>query len=191
DLEIRAVQFQDRTNYPLAIGAAPGLEIPIRINYDSTRFEAATITRLVGHVQTLLERFGAEPEQRLWSVSLLTEAERRQLLVEWNAPQSGVRSQESGVRSALSESWPPDSDSWCIHELFAVQAARTPDAVALVFDRPATNDQPLDAARGRRPTTTTETRRQGDKETRRSDTAQRLSPQSSVLSPQSLTYCEL
>src|SRR5205085_8624558 len=91
----------------------------------------------------------------------------------------------------LSESWPPDSDSWCIHELFAVQAARTPDAVALVFDRPATNDQPLDAARGRRPTTTTETRRQGDKETRRSDTAQRLSPQSSVLSPQYLTYHDL
>src|SRR5207253_1535160 len=72
----------------------------------------------------------ADRDLRLGDLRLLTEAERRQLLVEWNAAQRGVRSQESGVRS----------ETACIHHLFEAQAARTPDAVALVFDGPPTTD---------------------------------------------------
>ncbi len=49
--------------------------------------------------------------------SLLTATEREQILFEWNQTQTA---------------YPADR---CIHELFEAQMARTPDAVAVVFDR--------------------------------------------------------
>ena len=52
--------------------------------YNTDLFEAATIARMLGNFQTLLEAVVADPEQRLSDLPLLTEAERQQLLVEWN-----------------------------------------------------------------------------------------------------------
>ena len=86
------------------------------LGYAADLFEAATITRLIGHFQTLLEGIVARPEARLSELPLLTETERRQLLVEWNNIQAG---------------YPKDK---CIHQLFEEQVARTPDAIALVFE---------------------------------------------------------
>ena len=80
-------------------------------------FDAATITRMIGHFQTLLEGMVAHPEQRLSELPLLTDAERHQLLVEWNATKTD---------------YPRDR---CIHELFEAQVERTPEAVAVVFAR--------------------------------------------------------
>ena len=47
-------------------------------------FDAATITRLLGHFQTMLEGIVVDLEQHLSALPLLTAAERQQLLVEWN-----------------------------------------------------------------------------------------------------------
>ncbi len=47
--------------------------------YADDLFEAETITRLIGHFQTLLEGIVARPEARLSELPLLTELERRQL----------------------------------------------------------------------------------------------------------------
>src|SRR5215218_1570321 len=59
------------------------------------------------------------PECPLESIEVLPEAERRQVLEEWN-------------RTAAE--YPADR---CIHELFEVQAARTPGAVAVRFEEAA------------------------------------------------------
>ena len=58
------------------------------------------------------------PETRPADLPLLTAAERHQLLVEWNDAGSSVRGRP-------------------VHELFAAQAARTPDALAVAFERTA------------------------------------------------------
>jgi amino acid adenylation domain-containing protein len=84
--------------------------------YATDLFDASTIERLAGHLKTLLEGIVTSPEARLSQLSLLPEAERRQLLEEWNA---------------TTAEYPRDK---CVHELFAAQAARTPDAVALVYE---------------------------------------------------------
>ncbi|NOT55711.1 MAG: amino acid adenylation domain-containing protein [Deltaproteobacteria bacterium] len=83
--------------------------------YNTDLFESATIVRMIGHFQSLLEGIVAHPEQRLPSLPLLSEPERQQLLVEWNAP-------------TLAAPHPA-----CIHELFAAQAERTPEKVALLY----------------------------------------------------------
>ncbi|HEU5380547.1 MAG TPA: amino acid adenylation domain-containing protein [Ktedonobacteraceae bacterium] len=53
--------------------------------YNTDLFREATIARFAGHYQALLERIADNPERRLAELSLLTERERRQIVVEWNA----------------------------------------------------------------------------------------------------------
>ena len=84
--------------------------------YNTELFEAATIARLAGHFQTLLVGLVAEPSRRVGELPLLSEAEQQQLLYSWNATEVGYPREAS------------------IQQLFEVQVARTPDAVALVFD---------------------------------------------------------
>ncbi|MBA3439856.1 MAG: amino acid adenylation domain-containing protein, partial [Pyrinomonadaceae bacterium] len=86
--------------------------------YNTDLFEATTMTRMLGHFEVLLEAVVANPVQPLSTLSFLTEEERRQLLVEWNAAEVNYR---------------PDGRS--IPELFEAQVERTPDHVAAIFDR--------------------------------------------------------
>jgi amino acid adenylation domain-containing protein len=86
------------------------------LEYSTDIFEAETIRRMLDHFRTLLESIVAEPERRLSELSLMGEGERRQLLVQWNNPA------------------PERSRSKCLHEIFEERAARTPEAVALVFE---------------------------------------------------------
>ena len=54
------------------------------IEYNSDLFEPETITRLLGHWQTILAAIVANPHQKLTEIPLLTLAEQQQLLVEWS-----------------------------------------------------------------------------------------------------------
>ncbi|MEA5623266.1 non-ribosomal peptide synthetase, partial [Nostoc sp. UHCC 0251] len=85
-------------------------------SYSADLFDAATITRLAQHFQTLLKAIVANPKAPIAELPLLAIAERHQLLVEWNNTQVN---------------YPLDK---CLHQLFEEQVARTPDAVAVVFE---------------------------------------------------------
>jgi amino acid adenylation domain-containing protein/FkbM family methyltransferase len=87
-----------------------------RFVYNTDLFDESTIARMAGHWQILLESVVADPMQRLSELSILTEAERQQLLFEWN---------DAAVTS---------SGCQCLHQLFEAQVERTPDAVAVVFE---------------------------------------------------------
>ena len=86
-----------------------------QLEYNTDLFDNATIARLVGHYETLLENIVANPEQRISDVQILTDRERKQMLVEWNDTSSG---------------YPCDR---CVHQLFAAQVEQTPASVAVVF----------------------------------------------------------
>ncbi|MEH1944165.1 MAG: amino acid adenylation domain-containing protein [Nostoc sp.] len=83
--------------------------------YSTDLFDDATITRMLGHFQTLLEGIVANPEERIAQLPLLKESELHDLLVEWNNTQLD---------------YPQDK---CIHQLFESVAKQNPDATALVF----------------------------------------------------------
>ncbi len=83
-----------------------------RFIYNTDLFEAAAIERMAGHWRVLLESIVAGPGQEIGKLGLLPSAERHRVLVEWND---------------TAESYEPR----LIHELFAEQAAKTPDAVAV------------------------------------------------------------
>ncbi|MBA3711242.1 MAG: amino acid adenylation domain-containing protein [Pyrinomonadaceae bacterium] len=96
------------------VEAAEGLRAVVE--YSTDLFEAATITRMLGHFEQLLAGIVANPDQRLSELPLLTAAERHQLLMEWNNTASD---------------YPKDRS---IHELFEARVEQTPDAVAVVFE---------------------------------------------------------
>ncbi|HZU03255.1 MAG TPA: amino acid adenylation domain-containing protein, partial [Ktedonobacteraceae bacterium] len=84
--------------------------------YSTDLFDEATIARMAGHWQMVLEGVVANPEQPLSALPLLTERERHQLLIEWNTPEVEY------------------FQGRCVHELFEMQVERTPDAVAVVCE---------------------------------------------------------
>jgi amino acid adenylation domain-containing protein len=84
--------------------------------YNTDLFDASTIRRMAGHLRTLLESIVVNPEQRLSELPILSDAERRQLLHEWNDTE---------------RDYPVNS---CLHELFEAQVERTPERVAVVFE---------------------------------------------------------
>jgi amino acid adenylation domain-containing protein len=87
------------------------------LEYNVDLFDAPTMVRLLDHWRTLLEGVAADSGARLSALPLLGTGERHQLLREWSdAAPVGV-----GVSGMVP-----------VHELFAAQAARRPDAVALV-----------------------------------------------------------
>jgi amino acid adenylation domain-containing protein len=80
--------------------------------YNTDLFKPATIDRFTSHYQTLLETVCTNPQAHIAEISLLTAAERRQCLVEWNA---------------TDKEYPQQT----IQALFESQAARTPQAIAV------------------------------------------------------------
>ena len=105
----------ERSPFDLAVSAVPldgGLEVSFL--YDTDLFDAVAIGRLAGHFEVLLEGAAADPDRRLGSLPLLTEAERRVLVADGDGrPAAGLRR---------------------VHEDLADRADRDPAAVALGFE---------------------------------------------------------
>src|SRR5262249_21765315 len=93
-----------------------GPELVLRLAYDARRFDDAGIRQLLAHWQTLLGGIAADPDQRLRDVTVLTEDESRTLLLAWHRTHA------------------EDPHSKRVHQMFETQAARTPDAIAVVYD---------------------------------------------------------
>ena len=93
-----------------------GEEISGLLEYATDLYDDATIGRMLGHFQTLLESAAADPDRRLSELTILTEAERALLLDEWNET---AREYE---REA------------CVHHLFEEQARLNPEAPAAAFE---------------------------------------------------------
>ncbi|HYR06203.1 MAG TPA: amino acid adenylation domain-containing protein, partial [Longimicrobium sp.] len=84
------------------------------IEYNSDLFDAATIQRFTRHLENVLVRLPDSLDLRLSELPLMDEDEQQEL-AGWNATAS------------------PYAQDACLHELFEAQAARTPDADALVW----------------------------------------------------------
>jgi amino acid adenylation domain-containing protein len=85
------------------------------VEYDADLYEKATIERLLKSFQTLLGAIAAQPDQKVVTLPIISDSERRQMLVEWNATQ---------------RPFPSDVG---VHDLFLQQVTRTPDSVASIF----------------------------------------------------------
>ncbi|MDQ2975526.1 MAG: amino acid adenylation domain-containing protein [Acidobacteriota bacterium] len=103
-------------NFDLTLDAVErDRQLECQFESNADLFDEDRITRLLGHFENLLRGIVANPQQRISELPLLTEAERHQVLIEWNNTDSD---------------YPADK---CVQELFEQQVECSPDAVALLF----------------------------------------------------------
>jgi amino acid adenylation domain-containing protein len=88
------------------------------LTYNTDLFYEQTIARMLGNFKALLEAVVVNPDRRVSELEILTEAERHQLLIEWNGTK---------------RDYPINK---CIPKLIEEQVERTPDEVAVVFPSP-------------------------------------------------------
>ncbi|MET0333652.1 MAG: LLM class flavin-dependent oxidoreductase, partial [Rhizobacter sp.] len=103
----------------------------LRVQYDPDLFEAATIQRLLGQLDTVLAAIASSTDTPLSAVPLATEAERTQLVNDWN------RTAREFDRAAT------------VQSQIEAQVAQTPDAPALVFAGETFSYAELDASANR------------------------------------------
>ncbi|MEA5601255.1 amino acid adenylation domain-containing protein [Nostoc sp. UHCC 0252] len=116
-LEISDICCFERTNYPLTVVVNPQSQLSGRIVYDTKHFEQQTITRMIGHFQTLLAGMAANLQQCISEISMLSAAEEKELVLQEN---------HQNIDSI---------EYKCIHILFEEQVEKTPDAVAVVYEK--------------------------------------------------------
>lgn len=87
-----------------------------KLTYNRELFDSASIERLGGHYQTIINAVNENRELPVQKVPLLTVKEMNQILIEWNDTQTNL---------------PKDK---CIHHRFEEQVERTPDAIAVEFE---------------------------------------------------------
>jgi amino acid adenylation domain-containing protein len=118
DLEVTPLRHEQRsTKFDLSLSLTEtesGLDGALE--YSTDLFDRATVVRLLDHYRRLLEAIVADPDERVSRYELLSEDERRQILVDWN-------------RNAI-----PVPENQTMHGLVEAQAAQNPDGIALVFE---------------------------------------------------------
>ncbi|HLK58956.1 MAG TPA: amino acid adenylation domain-containing protein, partial [Chthonomonadaceae bacterium] len=115
ELRLENLRGDSSADFPLFLTAVPDHEMRLALNYDPDRYVAGDIERMLNHLIVLLEGMVADPYRSLDRLPMLTEAELRQL-ADINATHQDY-----------------DLDGG-IHQLFEAQVARTPEALALVFE---------------------------------------------------------
>ena len=92
-----------------------GTTLQVEIQFKPELFDSATILDFYDHFALILARLIVAPDRPVCSISILSDAERDRVLVEWNDTNRSYPSEKT------------------LPELFESQVERTPDAIALVF----------------------------------------------------------
>ncbi|WP_085656286.1 non-ribosomal peptide synthetase [Pseudomonas sp. B11(2017)] len=117
-LELGVIEWESRsTQFDLSLDTyEKGGQLHAAFTYASDLFDAQTIERMARHWSELLRSVAADPQQRVGDIGLMQAQEHEQLIRQW------------GRHDAA---WPSERP---VHELFEAEVAKTPDAVALIFD---------------------------------------------------------
>ncbi|WP_274599393.1 condensation domain-containing protein [Streptomyces sp. So13.3] len=106
---------RDATHYPLTLIAAPGRRLHLRLDYRDDLFDRAAANGFLDRLIQVLDLMVADADRPVGRIDLLTDEERRELLV--------TRNDTATV-----------NDSATLPGLFEAQAECAPDAVAVTCD---------------------------------------------------------
>jgi amino acid adenylation domain-containing protein len=118
-LKLEEFKFDDGVaRFDLAVDVFEKLHrLECCFRYSTDLFDQMRIERLSGHFKTVLEGIVRNSNERVSALPLLTETERKQILVDWNS---------TGKVFA--------GEAQCIPQLFEAQVELTPDVTAAIFE---------------------------------------------------------
>ncbi len=114
--KVREFEMFEQTNLPITLMTAPAASLPLKIAYDSLRFDRELIGRILAHLAHLLESLADDMERAVADWPMMPEQERRQLLNGWNDTRSPAAVGDTSLAG-----------------LFEAQVERRPTHVAVVF----------------------------------------------------------
>ena len=114
-IEVKDIQYFERSNYPIALLAVPGARLQFIVVYDADQYHDSVISRLLTHLKTVLESIVSNPHRRLSDIQVLSEEEHERLMIEWNGNETN------------------QSIEQCWHREFELKVPEIADQVALVY----------------------------------------------------------
>lgn len=115
-MTVHEVRLEGQTNYPLTLHVIPGEELSLILSYQRKRLSAGQIERIAAHLGITLDQLAACPQAPLATIEIIGQAERQQVVKEWNATEVAY----------------PDERN--LPHLIEAQVLRTPEAVAVVCE---------------------------------------------------------
>ncbi|WP_190120690.1 non-ribosomal peptide synthetase, partial [Streptomyces flavofungini] len=125
-IAVTGLRASSGTHYPLIVGADASPHLRLGLQYQDTRYDKDTVKGIAGRLGRVLQQIAADPETPVKDVDVLAPEERQRLLVAFN--------DTARPTPALT-----------VPGLFEEQAARTPEAVAVVDGDSSWTYRELDA----------------------------------------------
>ncbi|HEX3531511.1 MAG TPA: non-ribosomal peptide synthase/polyketide synthase, partial [Thermoanaerobaculia bacterium] len=142
-LQLAVRRSVEPLNYPLALIVFEGERLALRLNFERERVEPVAALRMLGHLRSLLEVMAtASTAAVLADLTLLSAAERQQLLFEWNSGPAVAASGSLGSRFAA-------APAASVPVQLLEQASWMPEAVAVVWGQECLSYGELDRRVGR------------------------------------------
>ncbi|MEZ7154951.1 amino acid adenylation domain-containing protein [Streptomyces sp. MAD19A] len=113
DVRLVSAETRGGNHFPMSLIAQPGATLKFRLDYQTGLFDRGSAQAVADRLVRVLEAVAADPDRRIGELDLLSDAERELVLGEWI----------DTAREVTVEALP---------QLFEEQAARTPDATALI-----------------------------------------------------------
>ncbi|MDN4080838.1 non-ribosomal peptide synthase/polyketide synthase [Paenibacillus polymyxa] len=114
--EIEEAELLEQTNYDFNLIVLPGKEMRLLFQYNALVYDSATIEQIKGHLFHLMEQIVENPAISVDALELVTPQEREQILSVWGETEASSKHRTT------------------FHGLLEEQAARTPDATAILFE---------------------------------------------------------
>ncbi|WP_426576124.1 amino acid adenylation domain-containing protein [Xenorhabdus stockiae] len=110
-------QYSQTGEYEFMLEVVEAAEtFTLNVKYNPSLYRQSTALSVVEHLVRLLQEVIEQPARKLIDFPLMDQKESVQILEEWN-------------RTAVNL-----GEACCVHELFEQQAAKTPEAVAVIFE---------------------------------------------------------
>src|SRR6185503_17409375 len=107
-MRVKEVKISETTNYGVTVIVGPGRRMSLRVGYYESRYESEAMKRLIMQLKVVLLELAQSRTSKLKQVSMLSEAERRQIVYEWNQTQREYETDQSLVEKfeEVSRRWP-------------------------------------------------------------------------------------
>ncbi|WP_342381799.1 non-ribosomal peptide synthase/polyketide synthase [Myxococcus stipitatus] len=126
-LSVHDVRAREMDHFGLTLISSPEARLPLHLRYDRARYTQAFADAQLERLERVLEAIAKNPEGRLGSLSLLSDEERKRLLVTWNDTRAEYPAHAT------------------VHGLFEEAVVRAPEASAVFHGAARLTFRELDA----------------------------------------------